>query len=758
MATKEEARNLYVKYRKAGYSEQESVNRVSEWAKTGQEPADPTEPYWGKIVQRESRGDQSAVSPAGAIGVAQVMPKTAPEAAKDAGQPFSEGDYRQNAAYNEALGRAYYRKLLKKYDGDARLATAAYNAGPGAVDRAGGDISKLPAETKAYVPAIVQGKGPMTKNDLRAYAAKRVSEGADSATIKAEIQKMVGAGVPRGTPPTPAPQAAAPAPQPAQAQPLTQAPEQTTPLVQANKELWDKAYGPEGNWFDKLRAGASTAAVKSGLGISQVLSSALGATGLGDPGNEARLAQQQQQVEAPPKQYDPAGSGFSLPDAGGLAANAVMGLGPAPANIGAQAAMGAAQSGLQPAKDWDERSLNAAKGAALSGGLTAALKGGAGAIDFFRKGDVADEVAKFSQGHTGYDPAEGNTLQDFKGLVNRVEEGVNNAKTDYKRAINAAEATPDLTPVVLTKTLAKSEEVGGLSDELLKTMSPKLRRVLATVRGGVGETTPNAPTGPVSTRATKQVRTPGGWREAPTSQAKVESTTSPSQVSFQEVRQAQRELKSIAADLRSSQNKVTARPISNLLDAMNEDLDTWAASHGRNAAPLKTARQMDDVFRDKIVPFQDSAESLQPTDKNSLEQVVKKKLYGNATTTGNAGTEVEKILEINPAAKAEMRRLLMADVTTNRGPTATARAYAGGTTAEVLLSPEERRWMRKAADALDSRDAMNLNKGWMRMLQSLYKQTKVLPYGAKSTADKVLKPQLINALRSMAAGQVGEGN
>lgn len=70
-------------------------------------------------------------SPKGAIGIAQVMPATAPEAAKLAGLPWDENRYRNDADYNRALGLAYFQKQLQDNGGDLAKAYAAYNAGPG---------------------------------------------------------------------------------------------------------------------------------------------------------------------------------------------------------------------------------------------------------------------------------------------------------------------------------------------------------------------------------------------------------------------------------------------------------------------------------------------------------------------------------------------------------------------------------------------------------------------------------------------------
>jgi hypothetical protein len=112
-----------------------------------------------RVKMQESGGDQNAVSDKGAVGVMQVMPDTAPEAARLAGVQWDENAYRTDAAYNEILGIAYLSELLRKYDGDVNHALAAYNAGPGAVDDAVAEhdtawLDNLPAETQDYVARV----------------------------------------------------------------------------------------------------------------------------------------------------------------------------------------------------------------------------------------------------------------------------------------------------------------------------------------------------------------------------------------------------------------------------------------------------------------------------------------------------------------------------------------------------------------------------------------------------------------------------
>lgn len=79
---------------------------------------------------------QPLTSPKGAIGIAQVMPATGPEAAKLAGVEWDENRYKTDSNYNKALGLAYFQKQLQDNGGDVQKAWAAYNAGPGALQAA----------------------------------------------------------------------------------------------------------------------------------------------------------------------------------------------------------------------------------------------------------------------------------------------------------------------------------------------------------------------------------------------------------------------------------------------------------------------------------------------------------------------------------------------------------------------------------------------------------------------------------------------
>ena len=134
---------------------------------------------WGALINKESGGRQFdergnlITSPKKAFGIAQLMPDTADYIARQMGDPSLAAKSRTDPAVNERMGRWYLGKQLEKY-GSASLALAAYNAGPGRVDRwlvtigdpRTGNITesewaaRIPfQETRDYVQTIVQRSG-----------------------------------------------------------------------------------------------------------------------------------------------------------------------------------------------------------------------------------------------------------------------------------------------------------------------------------------------------------------------------------------------------------------------------------------------------------------------------------------------------------------------------------------------------------------------------------------------------------------------
>ena len=96
------------------------------------------------VIANESGFNANATSKVGAQGLMQLMPATAASlGVRDAYDP----------AQNVAGGARYLRGLLDRFGGDKRLAVAAYNAGPGAVEKYG-DVPPY-AETRGYVQNVL---------------------------------------------------------------------------------------------------------------------------------------------------------------------------------------------------------------------------------------------------------------------------------------------------------------------------------------------------------------------------------------------------------------------------------------------------------------------------------------------------------------------------------------------------------------------------------------------------------------------------
>lgn len=118
------------------------------------------------IINSESTGDPSARSGAGAIGLMQLMPATARGlGVKDPSDPRD----------NIFGGTKFISQLLNQYGGNVRKALAAYNAGPGAVNRYGG----VPPyeETRNYINKTMSHWGQTGHNKAWQYAAGLTSAG-----------------------------------------------------------------------------------------------------------------------------------------------------------------------------------------------------------------------------------------------------------------------------------------------------------------------------------------------------------------------------------------------------------------------------------------------------------------------------------------------------------------------------------------------------------------------------------------------------
>ena len=126
------------------------------------------------IARRESEFNHTVRSPAGALGLMQVMPDTGRQMARVIGEPFDQPRMTKDAEYNARLGAAYLHGLRDRFGPSIALVAAGYNAGPGRsarwlrdfgdlriAGRAGADpvdwVEMIPFdETRTYVMRVAE--------------------------------------------------------------------------------------------------------------------------------------------------------------------------------------------------------------------------------------------------------------------------------------------------------------------------------------------------------------------------------------------------------------------------------------------------------------------------------------------------------------------------------------------------------------------------------------------------------------------------
>lgn len=118
------------------------------------------------IIRTESKFDPYAVSTTGAKGLMQIQEETAQDCAKDLKMENFSLEALFDPEINIRLGCYYFSKLLKRYKGNIQLSVAAYNGGPGNVEKwlrdeaytnEKGELVHIPfPETKNYVVRVTE--------------------------------------------------------------------------------------------------------------------------------------------------------------------------------------------------------------------------------------------------------------------------------------------------------------------------------------------------------------------------------------------------------------------------------------------------------------------------------------------------------------------------------------------------------------------------------------------------------------------------
>ena len=148
------------------------------------------------VIATESGFDPQAVSPKGAVGLMQLMPATAERFGVKGDRKMPLEKKLTDPAINIRTGTRYLRHLVDLFPGNLELALAAYNAGEGAVQRAGNRVPNY-RETQNYVRTVMQ-LYEMLKPPVMAAPGGRVP-----GRVRIELGAPAGGAVGRGNMPPP---------------------------------------------------------------------------------------------------------------------------------------------------------------------------------------------------------------------------------------------------------------------------------------------------------------------------------------------------------------------------------------------------------------------------------------------------------------------------------------------------------------------------------------------------------------------------
>jgi len=275
------------------------------------------------LIQQESGGNPNAVSPKGARGLAQVMPQTGRDPGYGVKPLLDNSPSEQKRFANDYLGA-----MLKKYNGDEKLALAAYNAGPGNVDKYKG----IPPfkETRNYVDKILHAINPISSANASVNEANDImpQQKLTEVTDPELLRQLEGDNA-----------------QQVITQPnLT---EVTDPELLAQLEGNEPEQQQEqSSYLDEVKGGIASAPINAYLGIKQMLPGGL------DDIEKNVLSQNKEAAQKAPIASLVSNIGMAAPTALIPGANTLTGAG----------VIGAAQGLINPAESSEERLLNTAVG------------------------------------------------------------------------------------------------------------------------------------------------------------------------------------------------------------------------------------------------------------------------------------------------------------------------------------------------------------------------------------------------------------
>lgn len=142
------------------------------------------------LIVTESGFNPYAVSPKGAVGLMQVIPPTAERYGVAASKNSTVAKKLTDPRINIKTGTRYLADLIKMFPGRLELAVAAYNAGEGAVQRAGNKIPNYP-ETQNYVKTVMQLYTSLAPPQLSPAAGRLRVEAKGGSTGRSNIPSPV---------------------------------------------------------------------------------------------------------------------------------------------------------------------------------------------------------------------------------------------------------------------------------------------------------------------------------------------------------------------------------------------------------------------------------------------------------------------------------------------------------------------------------------------------------------------------------------
>lgn len=555
----------------------------------------------------------------------------------------------------------------------------------------------------------------LSKEQAKAFYDKAVEAGYSDDEIVSELKKRNGAPAAVETPAVAEPEGV------------------KVPIQDPNKDLEGLM---SGNAIERFLGGANRSVTGLDRGARKLISQMTG-----NEEGARKYEDQEQQARDIMEQYDPKGSGFSGADAGKLIAD-VLGaraMGGGTRSLLAGTVAGAGFGALQPTTEGESQGLNAALGAggAATGQLVA--KGGGKLFDAFRKMEAPDALEDFTTRALGV----GRSTEKgpmYEGVTNAVEAERDRLAQEFARRYGNVEGAATQ-PVTMQATSRLSDEALSLPEEVMNSLNPGAQRVMSALRRG-------------STKTSPIVDTAG------------ENIVSPRNVSFVDVRDTVRQLRKAKRAMPHTDAGVArGQQIDNLIERLDQDLSTWGRPSGMgpgNADILRGARQTDADYASQVAPF-DSRDTVIGQLRRGMgdEGAIDRLFLGD-----NKGQAMDELLSRVPQAREDARALYGSKLLRERGDTSAIRQLEGGTTAEQLLTPQERAYTNAlAANIRENKGGSNLDVG--RLIRSLLHApvvesvggravdrglTGILPYGRKE-ADTTMIQQL---LRAYGAAQSGE--